>query len=169
MSGVARSRSFQSVDTAALQPARDFLKFVNASPTPFHAVAESVSRMFCPALQFRRPSLTGSLSLAVGLEAAGFKRLTERDSWAGGKLAEGGKYFVTRNQSSIIAFTVPPKLDRSAVGMSIVGCVRRSCLQCHQYADRSGLCSCHTDSPRFIIKPVSKRERGGFAEIGVET
>lgn len=28
---------------------------------------------------------------------------------------------------------------------------------------------CHTDSPRFIIKPVSKREKGGFAQVGVET
>lgn len=61
---------------------------------------------------------------AAGLEAAGFKRLTERDSWSHGKLVENGKYYVTRNQSSIIAFTVPPKLDRSAVGMSIVGSVR---------------------------------------------
>jgi hypothetical protein len=27
----------------------------------------------------------------------------------------------------------------------------------------------HTDSPRFIVKPVSKREKLGFTEVGVET
>ncbi|KAK4699265.1 aspartyl aminopeptidase, partial [Phenoliferia sp. Uapishka_3] len=108
-------------------PALRFLDFVNDSPTPFHAVHESVVR----------------------LEKAGFSRLHERDSWTS-KLALGGKYFITRNQSSIIAFTVPEKLEASKpVGMSIVGC--------------------HTDSPRFIIKPVSNREKGGFAEVGVET
>ncbi|KAM0748089.1 peptidase M18, aminopeptidase I [Meredithblackwellia eburnea MCA 4105] len=108
--------------------ATKFITFVNDSPTPFHAVHEAVTR----------------------LEKAGFSRLHEKESWSGGKLKLGGKYFVTRNQSSIIAFTVPPKLEEDkAVAMSIVGC--------------------HTDSPRFIIKPVSRREKGGFAEVGVET
>ncbi|ORY85302.1 peptidase M18 [Leucosporidium creatinivorum] len=113
-----------SVDN--LGPAKGFVSFVNDSPTPFHAVAQSVAR----------------------LESVGFKRLTERDSWAG-KLVAGGKYYVTRNQSSIIAFTVPLKVEKEGLGFSIVGC--------------------HTDSPRFIIKPVSRREKGGFAEVGVET
>ncbi len=31
------------------------------------------------------------------------------------------------------------------------------------------LSSAHTDSPRFIVKPVSKREKLGFTEVGVET
>lgn len=90
------------------------IDFINASPTPFHCVHESVVR----------------------LEKADFTRLSERDNWAKA-LVPGGKYFITRNQSSIVAFTVPPKIDENkAVGMSIIGC--------------------HTDSPRFIIKPVCK-------------
>lgn len=28
---------------------------------------------------------------------------------------------------------------------------------------------CHSDSPRFIIRPVSRREKAGFAEVAVET
>ncbi|GAA6005654.1 hypothetical protein JCM10207_005284 [Rhodosporidiobolus poonsookiae] len=119
-----------SVPQSSLLPASDFVSFVNASPTPFHAVHNCVQR----------------------LEKAGFTRLRERDSWAGG-VARGGKYFVTRNQSSIVAFTVPPEPAageaKKALGMSIVGA--------------------HTDSPRFVVKPVSKREKAGFAQVGVET
>lgn len=114
--------------SALLDPARRFIDFVNAAPTPFHAVHEGVKR----------------------LEMAGFERLRERETWTG-RLKVGGRYYVTRNESSIIAFTVPksPKRKQQPVGMSIVGC--------------------HTDSPRFIVKPVSRREKGGFAQVGVET
>ncbi|BGP12920.1 hypothetical protein JCM10213_004339 [Rhodosporidiobolus nylandii] len=128
-----------SLNSPALVAANGFVEFVNTAPTPFHAVAEAVSR----------------------LEKAGFNRLHERSPWtAPGVLQRGGKYFVTRNQSSLIAFTVPPAEDsafkggeaqggKGGLGMSIVGT--------------------HTDSPRFIVKPVSKREKAGFAQVGVET
>ncbi|GAA5896785.1 uncharacterized protein JCM6883_007007 [Sporobolomyces salmoneus] len=115
-----------STSPALLKTASNFVSFVNASPTPFHAVHNCVTR----------------------LEGAGFARLNERESWGNGKVKRGGKYFVTRNQSSLIAFTVPEGKD-TPLGMSIVGA--------------------HTDSPRFIVKPVSKREKAGFAEVGVET
>ena len=60
-------------------------------------------------------------NLLAELESAGFTRLEERKSWPG-LLKAGGKYYVTRNQSSIIAFSVPPKLDTTnPVGISIVG------------------------------------------------
>lgn len=59
-----------------------FLKFVQASPSAFHAVAAA----------------------AKLLEEKGFAPLKERDSW---QLVPGGKYYVTRNLSSLIAFTVP--------------------------------------------------------------
>lgn len=120
--GVARMQT-------ATNNSPNILDFINASPTPFHAVANAIDR----------------------LTKAGFTRLSETDNWAVGQghVALGSKYFVTRN-SSLIAFTIPSKIDQDkALGMSIVGT--------------------HTDSPRFIVKPVSKREKLGYIQVGVET
>lgn len=55
------------------------LKFLQASPTPFHATR----------------------NLAECFLAAGFEQLNEADSW---QLVPGKRYLVTRNDSSIIAF-----------------------------------------------------------------
>ncbi|PLW10507.1 hypothetical protein PCASD_16647 [Puccinia coronata f. sp. avenae] len=102
-----------------------FLTFINQSPTPFHAVSNAINR----------------------LESAGFKRLKERDQWTG-NIQKGGKYYVTRNQSSIIAFAVGGAYEPGN-GMAIVGC--------------------HTDSPCFKIRPVSKQTKMGYLQVGVET
>ncbi|KAF8605288.1 aspartyl aminopeptidase [Ceratobasidium sp. AG-I] len=103
--------------------AESFLEFVNASPTPFHAVDNAV----------------------VKLEAAGFKRVSEKDNW---DIKEGGKYFFTRNQSSLVAFTIPKGWKQGA-GFSIV--------------------ATHTDSPCLKVRPVSKRSKVGYLQVGVET
>ena len=58
------------------------LQFLNATPTPFHTVAES----------------------AACLEKAGFLRLDERQPW---DLQPGGTYYLTRNGSALIAFRLP--------------------------------------------------------------
>ena len=58
------------------------LRFIDASPTPFHAAE----------------------NLASELEAAGYARLSEEEPWT---LEPGGKYFVTRNKSSLIALRLP--------------------------------------------------------------
>ncbi|CAE6522513.1 unnamed protein product [Rhizoctonia solani] len=76
--------------------AASFLDFINASPTPFHAVHNASER----------------------LEAAGFQRVYEKDDWEN-QLKEGGRYFFTRNQSSLIAFTIPKGWKKGA-GLSIV-------------------------------------------------
>ena len=55
--------------------------FIKKSPTAFHAVEE----------------------LRVRLLEEGFTELNENEKW---KLSKGGKYFVTRNGSSIISFKV---------------------------------------------------------------
>lgn len=60
------------------------LAFIKNSPTSFHAVRE----------------------MGEELERAGYQRLEESCFWT---LDPGGSYFVTRNQSSIIAFSIPTK------------------------------------------------------------
>ncbi|KAM0562069.1 hypothetical protein ACHAPJ_002513 [Fusarium lateritium] len=107
------------------QEALDFVDFVNESPTPYHAVRSASARF----------------------EKAGFKLIRERDSWAS-TLRPGGKYYLTRNASTIVAFTIGRKW-RPGNPVAIVGA--------------------HTDSPCLRLKPVSKKTNVGFLQIGVET
>ncbi|CAH6720293.1 aspartyl aminopeptidase 4 [[Candida] jaroonii] len=108
-----------------MEYAKEFIDFVNASPTPYHAVDTIKKELSCK----------------------GFEELKERDNWDIESLKTTGKYFVTRNNSSIIAFTVGGKYE-AGDGFAIVGG--------------------HTDSPCFKIKPVSNRTNEGFIQIGVE-
>lgn len=64
--------------------ANEFLDFINASVTPFHAV-DSAKKL---------------------LTNAGFTQLSEREKWS---IKQNGKYFYTRNQSTLIAFAVGGK------------------------------------------------------------
>ncbi|CAO3697123.1 hypothetical protein CU097_012818 [Rhizopus azygosporus] len=75
---------------------------------------------------------------------AGFKEIKERDSW---KLERRGKYFFTRNGSAIVAFVVGGQYNPGN-GFSIVGA--------------------HTDSPCLKLKPISKKEKSGYLEVGVQ-
>jgi len=59
------------------------LEYLQQSPTPFHATA----------------------NMATILASSGFSELNEADAW---KL-KPGRYFVTRNQSSIVAFVLGKK------------------------------------------------------------
>ncbi|KAK7677409.1 hypothetical protein QCA50_019625 [Cerrena zonata] len=69
----------------ALEYANGLVDYVNNSPTPYHAIKTTSSK----------------------LVEAGFVQLSERENWnKQGKVSNGGKYFVTRNDSSIVAFTV---------------------------------------------------------------
>jgi len=75
--------------------AQDLLDFIDASPTPWQAVAESTRR----------------------LEAAGYRALDERESW---KLSPGDKVYVTRAGTSVIAFQIGTEpLERA--GFRVVG------------------------------------------------
>ncbi|KAF3807673.1 Aspartyl aminopeptidase [Colletotrichum gloeosporioides] len=107
------------------QAALDFVDFVNASPTPYHACA-TASKL---------------------LEKAGFTKIKERDSW-NSSLRPGGKYYLTRNGSSIVAFAIGKKW-KPGNPVAMIGA--------------------HTDSPCLRIKPVSKKNNVGFLQVGVET
>ncbi len=61
---------------------KDYFDFMDKSVSPFHAVREAVKR----------------------LEEQGFQKIEESEQW---QLQKGGRYYVTRNQSSILAFDVP--------------------------------------------------------------
>jgi len=100
----------------------DLLDFLGASPTAFHAVNTMKNR----------------------LESAGFTGLKESEAWS---LTAGGKYFVTRNDSAIIAFV----LGRDSLiedGLRMVGA--------------------HTDSPCLKVKPHPEMNRQGYFQLGVE-
>ncbi|KAJ6629088.1 aspartyl aminopeptidase [Mycena sp. CBHHK59/15] len=110
---------------SAPEAANRFLSFVNASPTPFHAVHNAVLR----------------------LEKAGFQKVLEKDAWED-RVQPGGKYYFCRNQSSLVAFTLPQKWKQGA-GVSIVGT--------------------HVDSPNLKVGPISRRSKEGYLQVGVET
>lgn len=84
----------------------------------------------------------------VLLEAAGFKRLREAEQWDH-HLERGGKYYYTRNGSALVAFAIGGKYEPGKGGVHAVGA--------------------HTDSPCFKVKPVSKKEKVGYLQVGVET
>lgn len=98
------------------------LSFIESSPTPFHATR----------------------SIASSLTQAGFTELDEAASW---DLHQGKRYFIKRNDSSIIAF-VYGKNDLLDSGIRMLGA--------------------HTDSPCLKVKPQPELNRKGYLQLGVE-
>lgn len=103
---------------------QQFVDFLNKSHTPYHTVENIKSH----------------------LHEFGFQELSERDSW-NGEISKCGKYYVTRNNSSIIAFAVGGKW-KPGNPIAITGA--------------------HTDSPTLRIKPISKRDNEKYTQIGIE-
>ena len=66
------------------ETAKELLEFIEKSPSCFHAVK----------------------IMKDMLNAEGFEEIKEADKW---EVSKGGKYYVTRNDSSIIAFVMPEK------------------------------------------------------------
>ncbi len=100
--------------------ARDLLDFIDASPSPWHAVAVAEARLL----------------------AAGYRALNESERW---QLVPGGRYFVTRGGSSLIAFMMGQSADSA---LRLVGT--------------------HTDSPGLRLKPRAAHATDGLLRLGVE-
>ncbi len=98
--------------------ADSLLKDLSKSYTPFHTVANAEKT----------------------LEKSGFVCLKEEESW---KIVEGGKYYVVRNGSALIAF--------------IVG------------KDGFNIVAAHTDSPVFKIKAKASTTVADFCKLNVES
>ena len=81
--------------------------FIEESPSQYHAVD----------------------TMRKHLEAAGYEQLLESEAW---KLKSGGKYYVIRSGSSLIAFRIPAQDSQNYRGFQIV--------------------ASHSDSPSFKIK-----------------
>lgn len=104
---------------------QNLFDFIKKSPSPFHAV-KNISEI---------------------LTENGFMSLREDEKWT---LRSGGKYFVTRNSSSVIAFSVPDSLTGTIPprGFSI--------------------CASHSDSPSFKIKENPEIPSCGSLVLNVE-
>ncbi|MEQ1668856.1 MAG: M18 family aminopeptidase, partial [Sulfuriferula sp.] len=77
------------------QTALDLLNFIDASPSPWHAVQTVTQRLL----------------------AAGYTELAETERWG---LSAGGKYFVVRGGASVIAFHLGAG-DVVKAGLRIIG------------------------------------------------
>ena len=104
------------------ETSREVLNFIEHSPSCFHAVAQ----------------------LAQMLDQAGYQRLKECDGWT---LEKGGKYYVTRNGSSIIAFHVGEQLDNYHFQIT----------------------ASHSDSPSYKVKEKAElKGKGGYLQLNTE-
>ena len=97
----------------------ELLAYLRRSPSCYHAVQASAEAL------------------------AGFERLYEQDAWS---LVPGGRYLVTRDQSSLIAFTLP-----------------------EGPADGFRIAAAHTDSPTFKVKENAELAvQGKYTRLDVE-
>lgn len=104
-----------------IKTTKELIEFLDSSPTAFQATYEIGKR----------------------LDSEGFTKLGEHESW---NIVPGGKYYVTRNGTSIIAFTVPK-----------------------EYAKSFMITASHTDSPTFKLKSSYEVEAcGKYVKLNVE-
>ena len=107
---------------SAQQQVQNLLDFIDASPSPWHTVK----------------------SIEVQLAAFQFVKLDEKEKW---ELQPGGRYYVIRDDSSIIIFVKGQK-PLLETGFKIIGA--------------------HTDSPGLRIKPNAASAMDGLLRLGVE-
>ena len=104
-----------------LEASKRLIHFLDVNPSPFHVV-EALCKMY---------------------EKAGFKRLYEKERF---EIKKGENYFVTRNNSAIIAFKVPDE-------------------DCYRF----NITAAHSDSPTFKIKANAEiTAEKNFVKLNVE-
>lgn len=104
------------------ETSKDVLAFIKNSPSCFHAVHE----------------------MKKILLDAGYEELRECETWS---LKKGGKYFTTRNGSSIVAFHIGNTLEDYHFQIT----------------------SSHSDSPTFKVKEVAELQgKGGYIQLNTE-
>lgn len=109
--------------TEELRYAEELIDFIYKSPTAFHAVD----------------------NIKESLKVDGFVELKEEEKW---NLKKGGKYYTTKNDSALIAFTVGEGQVEEE-GFKIVGA--------------------HTDSPTFRVKPNGEIiSEGNYLKLNTE-
>lgn len=111
------------METKTEKFAANLLQYLNDSPTAFHAVENA----------------------AAILKENGFQELKETESWA---LEKEGRYFIVKNSSAVIAFTIGTG-DLNKEGFRIIGA--------------------HTDSPSLKVKPGDCTVTpDGYVKVNVE-
>jgi aspartyl aminopeptidase len=101
---------------------QDLFRFIDQSPSPFHGVRYMEKQ----------------------LKATGFLRLEEKDAW---NLEANGRYYITRNGSSVIAFIMGEEQPWKS-GIKMVGA--------------------HTDSPCLRVKPEPAQNSNLMTRLGCE-
>jgi aspartyl aminopeptidase len=86
------------MDADSVVLSSEFLRFVDASPSPYHAAA-SVSDM---------------------LRRAGFVAISESSDWEA-SVVPGGRYFFTRGGSSLVAFSLPAEDTAPPPSFTVIG------------------------------------------------
>lgn len=104
----------------SLEFSKDLIKFIDNSPLNYFAVANAKDI----------------------LSKNGFKELSENKRW---EIEKYGKYFVSRNDTALISFTVGEDLTK---GFDILGS--------------------HTDSPTFKVKSNAEVSDSGYLKINIE-
>ncbi|RBI66878.1 M18 family aminopeptidase [Vreelandella sulfidaeris] len=103
--------------------------------------ADRLTRL-CDFLRQSPTSWHATDNMATRLEQAGFQRLEEKANW---QLTPGKRYYVTRNDSAIIAFQLP---ESDLASLRMIGA--------------------HTDSPGLHLKPNASQRSAGWLQLGVQ-
>lgn len=115
-------------------------------PAPSTVAPESFAQPYCDFMTSNPTIFHAVDAFTKQLEDHGYSYLSERDVW-NSKLKRGGKYYCTRNDSSLIAFAIGKDYE-SGNGMAIV--------------------ASHIDALCTKLKPISKvPNKAGYMQLGV--